>query len=187
MQEATQFPKSKRTANTLKAAIAAVTFTIAGAAIAEPDTMAQKDPMTGNMTGNMTGDKTGKTATGDTMTGETTGDTTAKTATSGTDQAGMQFDQLDTNGNGYLDREEFSAVAGVTGSEGATTVDTDQDGKISRTEFAAFETGRTGDSMSGEQMPEHQAMDPAERSEHSTTYDEQPSTYDEQPSVDPGP
>lgn len=170
MQKQAVFSHRARTGNVLKAAIAAVTLTVGGAAIAEPDSTTSTQGMTGDKSGTMTESRT-ETMT-ETMTGES--------ALTVTEQEQMQFDQLDANGNGYLDREEFSAATGVTGADGATSVDTDQDGKISPTEFAAFETSRTGGTPSAEQAPDHQAMDPAERPQHSTT-------SDEQPSVDPGP
>lgn len=48
----------------------------------------------------------------------------------------VRFDALDTDGNGYLSTQEYQGTDGATATD---VTDQDQDGRISRTEFAAFE------------------------------------------------
>ncbi|MEQ8860773.1 MAG: PRC-barrel domain-containing protein [Pseudomonadales bacterium] len=48
----------------------------------------------------------------------------------------VRFDALDTDGNGYLSTQEYPGTGGATATD---VTDQDQDGRISRTEFAAFE------------------------------------------------
>jgi sporulation protein YlmC with PRC-barrel domain len=54
------------------------------------------------------------------------------------------FDRLDTDGDGYLSREEIEAAEGLTVVDSA---DLGEDGRISRTEFAAFEARERERSM----------------------------------------
>lgn len=51
--------------------------------------------------------------------------------------AAVGFDELDRNGDGYLDEEELQNAQ--TLSDQQSELDQDQDGRLSRTEFAAFE------------------------------------------------
>jgi sporulation protein YlmC with PRC-barrel domain len=54
------------------------------------------------------------------------------------------FDRLDTDGDGYLSREEIEAAEGLTVVDRA---DLGEDGRISRSEFAAFEARERERSM----------------------------------------
>ena len=67
--------------------------------------------------------------------------TMASTGESGSDysssMAAADFDELDRNGDGYLDEEELQNAQNI--SEQQSQLDQDQDGRLSRTEFAAFE------------------------------------------------
>lgn len=53
----------------------------------------------------------------------------------------VEFDALDSDGDGYLSTEEFQAAKGTSTTDGT---DEDQDGRISRSEFAAFEPDEQG-------------------------------------------
>ncbi|HEX7037999.1 MAG TPA: fasciclin domain-containing protein [Pseudomonadales bacterium] len=73
---------------------------------------------------------------------DTTGSPTmASTGESGTDasssMAAADFDELDQNADGYLDEQELQNAQSI--SEQQSQLDQDQDGRLSRTEFAAFE------------------------------------------------
>ncbi len=51
--------------------------------------------------------------------------------------AGNNFDSLDTNGNGVLDLEESMQLEALNDEEKFNTADTNEDGSLDRTEFAA--------------------------------------------------
>lgn len=53
----------------------------------------------------------------------------------------VEFDALDSDGDGYLSTEEFQAAMGTSTTDGT---DEDEDGRISRSEFAAFEADEQG-------------------------------------------
>ena len=55
---------------------------------------------------------------------------------------GTFFSSADTNGDGYLSKEEFLAVVPQAGEEGFRFTDRDGDGKISHQEFAEMPGGR---------------------------------------------
>lgn len=101
----------------------------------------------------------------------------------------MSFDSLDQNGNGYLSEDEFQSAQGVTGTEGTTAVDTDQDGQISRTEFAAFESSMQSDPgkptmpqpAPGQTDPTYQGTDKAETYDPSSADPSSTESPDSQP------
>ncbi len=51
--------------------------------------------------------------------------------------AGDNFDSLDTDGNGVLDAEESMQLEALNGTEKFNNADTNNDGSLDRTEFAA--------------------------------------------------
>lgn len=51
--------------------------------------------------------------------------------------AGDNFDSLDKNGNGVLDQEESMQLEALNDAEKFKSADTNNDGTIDRTEFAA--------------------------------------------------
>jgi sporulation protein YlmC with PRC-barrel domain len=63
-----------------------------------------------------------------------------------------RFDTLDTDGDGYLSGQEYQ---GVDGTAATDETDQNQDGRISRTEFAAYETR----DLEGGTYPESSAGD----------------------------
>lgn len=84
----------------------------------------------------------------------------------------VSFQKLDQNGDGYISQSEFQN-ANVRQVE-HDTLDTDNDGRINRTEFAAFE-----------QMSQHQTSDP--RSEISPDYRTDEPFQTTEPTDDPDP
>lgn len=180
------------TRNGLRAAIAAVTFTVAGAAIANPGETTQDERYSSDVTQSAEAATQYDSAAGQ----KTHGQTGHSAMTSTGAEADLRFQELDEDGDGYLDPQEFQAAQGVTGSQGTTAVDTNQDGQISRTEFAAFENGRTGESMQQDTMQQdtmqqdrmhkdettsdYRAIEPAESAADPTMGDVEASTdYDQ--------
>jgi len=92
------------------------------------------------------------------------------------------FDTADANSDGYVTREELTAVLGQKGADVFSQVDTDGDGKISRTEDEAFrakmeEQMGKGDAgmqaMSGMPLPPDKVFDTADANgDGSVTRDE---------------
>jgi sporulation protein YlmC with PRC-barrel domain len=84
----------------------------------------------------------------------------------------VEFDNLDTDGDGYITVEEYKDAKG---SEATVGIDKDDDDRISRSEFAAFEKQREQGSMKQRESStyERHGDSDAERS-----YDSQDDAYD---------
>lgn len=81
--------------------------------------------------------------------------------------ASADFDQLDQDGDGYLNEEELQAQQQLAAEQ--DQIDSDQDGRVSRTEFSAFEQ---------ENMPS--AADPQSTTDESSSESQQNWPSDEQ-------
>ncbi len=88
----------------------------------------------------------------------------------------VRFDALDTDGDGYLSVQEYQGADGTAATDGT---DQDQDGRISRTEFAAFEARELEGGMYEESSEDDRYGDAdAEQSYESDSTDE-PASDDE--------
>jgi len=96
-----------------------------------------------------------------------TSGSSSESSTSGSSStAGMDFDELDQDGDGYLSEEELQQAEQLQAQQ--DQLDSNQDGRVSRTEFAAFEREqgsssetpsssdqRSSSDQSGSDMPPH--------------------------------
>jgi Ca2+-binding EF-hand superfamily protein len=135
--------------------------------VLEPQTGTQTASTSGSTSGQQTGSSSSATGSSDQQS-QTAADTSA-TGSALADLQNKAFSELDQDGDGYLNQDELKNAAGTTAADTATNqLDTDQDGQLSRSEFAAFEQSQGQSSDHSGQSSDHsgQSWEPESDPQH---------------------